>query len=139
VSIASSESSSGWQAAARRHVPFASNLMLAVATGLLSFDADHFLVGLHPSEWVVLVRGFALLSLAWSIALGLWCSINRLYNFHASAQASRRRASDGKGAEDAQVGSGAIGQAAWLLFRLQLVLFGIGVATSAVAFLSAHS
>ena len=82
-------------------MPLASNLMLAVATELLPFDANHFLVGPHPSEWVVLVRGFALLSLAWSIALGLWCSINRLYNFHASAQASRRRASNGKAAAEA--------------------------------------
>jgi hypothetical protein len=78
----------------------------------------------------------ALLSLAWSIALGLWCSINRLYDFHASAQVSRRDARKGRAAGDAQVGSGAIGQTAWLLFRLQLVLFGIGAATSALALLS---
>ena len=139
MSIASPESLSGWQSATRKHVPFASNLMLFVATGLLSFDADHFLVGPHPSEWVVLVRGFALLSLAWSIALGLWCSINRLYHSHASAQVSRRRGSNGKATGDAQVGTGAIGQAAWLLFRLQLVLFGIGATTSALAFLSAET
>jgi hypothetical protein len=85
------------------------------------------------------MRGFALLSLAWSIALAVWCSINRLYNFHASAQASRRRASNGKAAAEAQLEIRVVGEATWLLFRLQLVLFGICAATSAVALLPAHS
>jgi len=78
----------------------------------------------------------ALLSLAWSIALGLWCNIKRLWDFHASAQFSRRRANNGRAAADAVLETKVVGEAAWLLFRLQLVLFVVGAASSAVALLS---
>jgi hypothetical protein len=109
--------------------------MLVVAIGLLPFDADHLLIGPRPAEWVVLVGAMALLSLAWSIALGLWCNINRLYDFHASAQVSRRNASKGRAAADIDLEPKVVGEAAWLLVRLQLILFVVGAASSAVALL----
>lgn len=135
MNIDPSESFIRWQTATREHFTLTSSVVLGLATGLLAFLAERFLSGSRPSS-VALVFGVgAFLSLAVSIALALWCSINRLRDFRTTAQIARRRANGEPVPPTDRLETKALGEFSWKLFWWQLVLFGVGAVTTAIALL----
>ena len=133
MDIDAKESFVRWQTAIRKHFTATSNLVLGLATGLLVFICDRGFVHVHVCSFRVVVSTTAVLLLIGSIALGLLCSINRLRDFRATAQVARRRM---KG-ETVQLAdreeTKALGDKSWRLLWWQLVLFGLGTLTTAIA------
>lgn len=135
MNIDPSQSFIRWQAATREHFTLTSSVALGLATGLLAFLSERFLSGPRPSCIALIFGAAALLVLAVSIALALWCSINRLRDFRATAQIARHRAKNEVVPEADRLETKALGDFSWKLFWWQLVLFGVGVLTSAIALL----
>jgi|SRR5581483_28171 len=136
MDIVANKSFVRWQSATRKHFTVTSNLVLGLSTGLLAFVSDKFLVPPRPCYCVLIIGVVALLSLTGSIAMALICSINRLRDFRATAQIARKRAENGSGPSADRLETKALGRTSWRLFWWQLVLFGIGVATSVIALVS---
>jgi hypothetical protein len=136
MNIPPSESFVRWQSATRKHFTATSNLVLGLATGLLAFVSERCLIAPRPSCYVLLASGTALLLLISSIGLALWCSINRLRDFRATAQIARQRANNQAAAAADHLETKALGQLSWRLFSWQLVLFGLGAAASAITVLA---
>jgi len=125
-----------WQSATRKHFTVTSSVVLGLATGLLAFVSEHFLLDAPPPNWYVLLTGLiAVLSLGTSIGLALWCSINRLRDFRATAQIARKRAEGEAVLVADRRETTALGEFSWQLYTWQLILFGIGAVASVAALL----
>jgi len=125
-----------WQKVTREHFTLTSSVVLGLATGLLAFVSQHFLEGSRPAGCILLVGAAAILSLALSIALALWCSINRLRDFRTTAQIARRRVNKESVDPNVRLETKVLGEFSWRLFWWQLVLFGVGAIVSAIALLA---
>lgn len=81
-----------WQGIAITQMGYAVNLMLTFAAASLGFTLTLFK---DPSRrqhcWGRCFIVFAAVALTASIAIGLWCVLNRLRDFRESAQIARRR------------------------------------------------
>jgi hypothetical protein len=124
-----------WQSATREHFTLTSSVVLGLSTGLLAFVSERLLTGSHPSCSVLLIGGAAVLLLVLSIGLALWCSINRLRDFRATAQIARRRDRKEQVPPEDRLETKILGERSWLLFWWQLTFFGFGAAISAIALL----
>ncbi|MBD3653612.1 hypothetical protein [Kangiella sp.] len=61
-----------------------------------------------------------------SVGLAVWCAINRLRDFRATAQIARSRYKEEPIGFNARQETAVLGQLSWRLFWWQLVLFVIG-------------
>src|SRR5882672_10443120 len=104
-----------WQRATREHFTLTSSVVLGLATGLLAFVSERFLDKTHLAGCVLIVGAVALLSLALSIVLALWCSINRLRDFRATAQIARHRANKDPVAPEDRLETKILGEFSWRL------------------------
>lgn len=130
MKIDPTESFIRWQAATREHFTTTSSVVLGLATGLLAFVVNRFLTDKPTGRWLF---WFAAGSLVLSIVSALWCSINRLKDFRATAQIARNRAKQVAVSEADLLETKALGNISWRLFRFQLVSFGVGAIASIVA------
>jgi hypothetical protein len=126
------ESFMRWQGVTRKHFTFTSNVILSLATGLLAFFSERFLHPPRPHCLLLLTGIIALLSLGGSIGLALWCSVNRLRDFRATARVARQRATGNQIQAADRFETKALGKLSWRLFWWQVVLFGVGVAGAGV-------
>lgn len=122
-----------WQLVTREYFTFTSSVVLGLSTGLLAFISERLLTGIRPSCIVLLIGGIAVLLLVLSIGLALWCSINRLRDFRATAQIARRRDRNERVSPEDRLETKILGERSWLLYWWQLTFFGLGAATSAIA------
>src|SRR5258708_26045545 len=81
-----------WQAITIAQLGFTSNLILTLAVGALGFaltlvkDAD-----VIASCWARCLLVLSIVGLLISLALGIWCALNRLADFRMTAQIARGR------------------------------------------------
>jgi hypothetical protein len=136
MSTKPSDSFVRWQSATREHFTLTSSVVLGLSTGLLAFFSERFLSGSRPSCGLLLLGLAALLLLAASITLALWCSINRLRDFRATAQIARRRDNNESVPPEDRLETKILGELSWRLFWWQLILFGVGAVATAVALLA---
>ncbi|MGE8218488.1 MAG: hypothetical protein ACN6OU_01895 [Stenotrophomonas acidaminiphila] len=121
-----------WQTVTRDYFSKVSNLVLGLATGLLAFLVSGLTSSLPIAKCLLIVGTVSLALLALSVALAVWCAINRLRDFRATAQIARSRSKNEPVLPDARQESEIMGQLSWLLFWWQLVLFGLGAGGVAV-------
>ncbi len=125
-----------WQGITRDYFSSVSNLALGLSTGLLAFLVSG-LTSLQPAPKCLLLVGTAsVILLAASVALAVWCAINRLRDFRATTKLARSRWKDEPVNPTDRLDSRAVGQLSWRLFWWQLVLFGFGSAGAAITVVS---
>src|SRR5690606_5290747 len=88
---------------------------------------------LLPNAKCLLILGTCSLALlAGSVILAIWCAINRLRDFRATAQIARLRSKNEPVPPEARQETRILGQLTWRLFWWQLVLFGFGAGGVAI-------
>ncbi|MFN3900210.1 MAG: hypothetical protein ACK4ML_07555 [Alishewanella aestuarii] len=129
---AEDESFIRWQGITRDYFSSVSNLVLGLSTGLLAFLVSG-LVGAQPAgRCLFIIATCAMVLLAVSIGLAVWCAINRLRDFRATTQIARSRYKDEPISSSDRQETKALGNLSWCLFWWQLVLFGIGAGGVAI-------
>ena len=136
-----------WQSIRITQFGHVTNLILTFATASLGFaltllkDSRIGYISCSFCIWVL-----AVVTLLGSIAVGIWCSINRLHDFRETAQIARKREEmEATGAlaptemearlEYQRKLSKERGELTWVLFYWQIGTFGVGTLFLVVAFL----
>lgn len=121
-----------WQTVTRDYFSSVSNIVLGLATGLLAFLVSGLTPSQATSKCLLIVGTCSMVFLAASVGLAVWCAINRLRDFRATAQIARSRSKGDPVATDARQETKVLGQLSWRIFWWQLVLFGFGAAGVAI-------
>jgi hypothetical protein len=130
------DSFSRWQARTIEQFGYALNLILTLSVAALGYELALLLnMNLGRLEWKKYLLVLSTLSLTLSVAAGLWCVINRLRDFRATAQTARRRQDGASEAELQPLRSltRSLGQRTWLLFWWQISAFGAGILLLVIA------
>jgi uncharacterized membrane protein YbhN (UPF0104 family) len=145
-----------WQTTALAQLGHVSNLILSFATASLGFSLalvkdEHYLPsGATKGLWIA-----AVLLLAISIILGIWCALNRLADFRETAQNARdRERLEREELQDLlpisereririrlecrRLRDDALGERTRLLLYFQIAAFGAGVMALILAFAAAY-
>ena len=119
-----------WQSIMITQLTYSVNLILGLAVGVLGFQLALLLNDkFNPIAWQKCAFSISMFLLVLSVALGIWCAINRLRDFRATAKAARTR-EEGKPAEDIQPYRDLykkLGEKTWCLFWWQIGTFGVGI------------
>lgn len=122
-----------WQGITRNHFSSVSNLVLGLATGLIAFLVPSLAGEQVTGRCSLVLSTLSLGLLVLSVALALWCAINRLRDFRATARVTRKRSQGEQVAPEERRETKILGEASWRLFWWQLVLFGFGAAGAAAS------
>jgi hypothetical protein len=119
-----------WQTITISQLTYAVNLILGLSVATLAFQITLLLnKDFCPVSWQKITFPIALILLLLSVALGLWCVINRLRDFRATTKVARKREN---GATDEELKLlrkvyDKLGKNTWLIFWWQISTFGVGV------------
>ena len=120
-----------WQSITIAQLTYSVNLILGLAVAALGFQVALLLNDkFNPIAWQKCAFSVSMFLLVLSIALGIWCVVNRLRDFRATTKAARMR-EEGKPAEDIQPYRDLykkLGKKTWCLFWWQVGTFGVGIA-----------
>lgn len=124
------ESSIRWQGRTIEQFGYALNLILGLSVAALGFELS-LLLGdeFERVRWQNCLLVISLLSLLLSVAVGLWCVVNRLRDFRATAETARNREDMASALElqPLRTLTRTLGDRTWLLFWWQIAAFGIGI------------
>lgn len=115
---------------------YALNLILGLSVAAIGFELSLLLSKEFEKDgWQNCLFAIAMLFLLLSVGVGLWCVINRLRDFRATAETARQRED---GASDLDLKplrklSKTLGERTWLLFWWQISSFGVGVLLLVIA------
>ena len=119
-----------WQSITIAQLTYSVNLILGLAVAALGFQVSLLLNDkFNPIAWQKCAFFVSMFLLVLSIALGIWCVVNRLRDFRATAKAARMR-EKGKPADDIQPYRDLykkLGEKTWCLFWCQIGMFGVGI------------
>jgi hypothetical protein len=119
-----------WQSITIAQLTYCVNLILGMAVAALGFQVALLLNDkFNPIAWQKCAFSVSMLLLILSIALGIWCVVNRLRDFRATTKAARMQ-ENGKPAEDIQPFRDLykkLGEKTWCLFWWQIGTFGVGI------------
>jgi hypothetical protein len=119
-----------WQSIRITQLTYSVNLILALAVGVLGFQVALLLNDkFNPISWQKCAFSVSMFLLFLSVALGIWCVINRLMAFRATAKAARM-SEDEKPAEGSQPYRDLyekLDKKTWRLFWWQVGTFGVGI------------
>lgn len=124
------ESSIRWQGRTIAQLGYALNLVLGLTVAALGFEVSLILnKDFHHVGWQNCILSISLLALVLSVAVGLWCVLNRLRDFRATAETAKKREN---GASDIELQplrtlTRMLGKRTWVLFQWQLWTFGLGI------------
>jgi hypothetical protein len=123
-----------WQAITREHMSRVSDLVLGLASGAVAFLVNLLVGERSPTPCARAFALVALMAAGLSVLAALWCATNRLSDFRATTQIARRRED---GATDSELGAERtrvreIGAMTWVLFRIQILLFGASTIAAAI-------
>ena len=135
-------SSIRWQATTIAQLGYAVNLTLTLATASLGFalnvvrDKDY-----APTCWGKCFWMGSAVLLGASIALGVWCVLNRLRDFRQTTRTARCREGVGKaetdgGLDHLRAENRRLGKRTWTLFFLQIATFCAGALFLAASFVA---
>jgi len=126
----SHESFIRWQGRAIEQFGYALNLILGLSVAALGYELSFLLNNEFDKDcWQIICSFASLLLLFLSIALGLWCVVNRLRDFRATTETAYKR-EDGASKLDLlplRIFTQTLGKRTWLLFWGQTWTFGIGI------------
>ena len=119
-----------WQSLTIAQLTYSVNLILGFAVATLGFQVTLLLnEKFNPATWQKCAFSVSMLLLLLSIAMGIWCVVNRLRSFRATTKAARMR-EEGKADEDIQPYRDLykkLDDKTWCLFYWQIGAFGVGV------------
>lgn len=121
-----------WQELTLNHFSSVINLILTLATGLLAFQSSLLLERHFYSYYAFLFTIISLGTLITSIALGLWCTVNRLIDFRLTARISRQKDGISK-IQELRDKSKVFGKVTWCLFWGQMIFFLTGASCGVFA------
>jgi len=124
-----------WQEATREHLGGLINLVLGLAAGLLAFESTLLLERRFTAPCAFGLSLLAVVMLSASVGFALWCAVNRLSDFRLTTQIARGKEKETTVLEEKREESKLLGKITWRLLKVQLWLFGLGAAASAVAVL----
>jgi hypothetical protein len=119
-----------WQSTTIAQLTYSVNLILGLAVATLGFQVALLLnTQFQPAGWQKCAFGASILTLLFSIGLGIWCVINRLRDFRATTKAAQLRESGRPIAEIQPYRDlyKKLGKVTWRLFWWQIGTFGIGI------------
>lgn len=122
-----------WQQISREHLSSVTNLIMALATGLLAFQSSVLLDYKFTLSLSHNLAISSLIFLAICVSLSLWCSVNRLRDFRLTTKIAIERDKQHFSIAEFRKKTSLLGALTWKLFWLQLVFFGLGAATSAIS------
>jgi hypothetical protein len=124
------KSSIRWQARTIEQLGYALNLILSFSVAAIGFEISLILnKEFERAGWQNWLFIMSMFSLLLSLAVGLLCVVNRLWDFRATTETARKR-EDGKSDLDLQPLrklTRALGKRTWSLFWWQIAAFGFGV------------
>ena len=119
-----------WQSTTITQLTYSVNLILGLSVGVLGFQVALLLNDkFKPIVWQKCVFSISMVLLFVSVALGIWCVINRLRDFRATAKAARMRENE-ESNEDIQPYRDLykkLGNKTWIIFWWQVGTFGVGI------------
>ncbi len=122
-----------WQGRTIDQMSSVSNLLIALATGLLAFEAQQTLGPRPPTPGYERTLGLlSIASVALSLIVGLSLAWNRLSDFRLTARIVRERAQPVAERDILRDEAKALGEASWRLLIWQGSLFLVGTAILAV-------
>ena len=116
-----------WQGIAIAQFTYATNVILGLAVATLGFAVTLLLSKEYvPVFWQKCVFFLGLLAIVVSIATGIWCAVNRLRDFRATANTARQRLKGANADNSRDVAEG-LGKCTWRLFWFQIASFGVAL------------
>jgi len=131
----SSESLVRWQEAVRAQLGTVLNLVLGLGTGLIAFESKFLLDARFAAPWAFWFALSGVLLLCASVGCALWCAVNRLSDYKLTVQIIQERSEGSAVVSAKRAKARTLGQKTWRLFTVQLWLFGLGAAASALGVL----
>ncbi|WP_156820431.1 hypothetical protein [Thioalkalivibrio thiocyanodenitrificans] len=119
-----------WQSTTIAQLTYAVNLVLGFSVAALAFQVTTLLnKEFNPVSWQKCAFSISLLALMVSVGLGIWCVVNRLRDFRATAKVARMREQKKSDEEmgPLRVLSEKLGNKTWSIFWWQIGTFGVGV------------
>jgi len=124
------ESSIRWHGRTIEQFGYALNLILGLSVAALGFELSLILNNeFERARWQNCLFVISMLSLLLSVALGLWCVVNRLRDFRATTKTAHNREDDASelDLQPLRTLSRTLGKRTWLLFWWQISAFGAGI------------
>jgi uncharacterized membrane protein YbhN (UPF0104 family) len=124
------ESSIRWQGRTIEQLGYALNLILGLTVAALGFEVSLILnKDFHRAGWQKCILSISLLALVLSVAVGLWCVLNRLRDFRTTAETAWKRENDASDIklQPLRTLTRTLGKRTWVLFQWQLWSFSLGV------------
>ena len=117
LSIDDSESFVRWQGITITQLTYSVNMVLGLSTASLGFDVTLLMnKEFVPESWQQFMFAAAFLALLLSIAIGIWCIVNRLLDFRLTMWATRDRDKDPARAAINRAVANSLGKKTWALF-----------------------
>lgn len=138
----SNESFVRWQGITITQLGYAVNLIIGLTVATLGFSlsrlSDEKFILDGYGNWVFLISIICLLV---SGGLGISCVINRLHDFRATAQISKNKENNSskENIEGQRNLCQKLGARTWMFFKVQIVLFALGVVSMVIAVLLAYN
>lgn len=131
-----------WQSTTITQLTYSINLFLGLAVGGLGFQVALLLnEKFNPIAWQKCAFSSSMFLLVLSVAIGIWCVINRLRDFRATTKAAQMREKE-RSDEDIQPYRdlyNKLGKKTWVLFWWQVGTFGVGIFITIVGVLASMS
>lgn len=128
-----------WQSIRIAQLTYAVNLILGLSVAALGFQLSIlFNEGYIPVSWQKCAYSVSLILLLLAVGFGIWCVVNRLRSFRATAKVARMR-EKGCSEEEMQPHRALykkLDEKTWVLFWWQIGTFGIGVLLLVVAIMA---
>lgn len=125
-----------WQSITIAQLTYAVNLILGFSVATLAFQVTLLLnKEFIPVSWQKCSFSISIMLLLASVALGVWCVINRLRDFRLTTKVARQRE---KGATEEELVPlrsiyRAIGRKTWGIFRWQVGTFSLGILLTVIS------
>lgn len=127
-----------WQQLSIKQLSFVNNLFISLSLVFFGFLINNNFLKFNDNKWLFFVQILSLLTLSFSFILGVYTTMNRLYDFRLTTDLVRKRkerlrcheekrTSLGKEIDYLILKSGRIGKRTWLLLKWQVGSFVIGV------------
>ena len=119
-----------WQDITIAQLSYAINLILAFSVAAIGFGVSLLLNNdFEPESWQSCFFSMSLLLLLASGAFGIWCTINRLRDFRATAKTTNLKRKEGNETELANLRSltKRLGEKTWGIFWWQIGTFSAGI------------
>ena len=129
-----------WQSIALTQLGHVINLILGLATASLGFELTLVTENKLLGFWARCLLVISLAGFLASIAIAIWCELNRLVDFRRTTQTARLREENPKDEEleNLRKETKKLGKRTWRLFYIQVAAFGVGLLAVIGSFVAAY-